>query len=149
MTDNHPDLVIETRGLTKRYGTKTVLDALNLEVPAGRIHALLGEANLIGGEYRRDRLRWHVYAALAHERDADIAGYLAGDEPERRRYELAERTAAVFEQYLIYRPDWIALWERQKRGGDWQARVWRRVRAAIGAPHRARRAGAPQTMEGT
>ena len=104
-----------------------------------RARALLGEANLIGGEYRRDRLRWHVYAALAHERDADIAGYLAGDEPERRRYELAERTAAVFEQYLIYRPDWIAQWERQKRGGDWQARVWRRVRAAIGAPHRAER----------
>lgn len=42
MTDCRPDLVIETRGLTKRYGAKTVLDNLTLEVPSGRIHALIG-----------------------------------------------------------------------------------------------------------
>lgn len=42
MTDRRPDLVIETRSLTKRYGTKTVLDELNLEVPSGGIHALIG-----------------------------------------------------------------------------------------------------------
>ena len=42
MTGIQADLVIETRGLTKRFGSKTVLDDLSLEVPSGRIHALIG-----------------------------------------------------------------------------------------------------------
>jgi exodeoxyribonuclease V gamma subunit len=53
-----------------------------------------------------------------------------------RRYELARRIADTFEQYLLYRPDWIAQWDR----GDmphWQALLWRRVAARAGAPHRA------------
>ncbi|WP_280396814.1 ATP-binding cassette domain-containing protein [Nocardia carnea] len=33
---------IEARGLTKRYGEHTVVDAVDLQVPAGRVHALLG-----------------------------------------------------------------------------------------------------------
>ena len=42
MTDSRSDLVVETRGLTKRYGDKIVLDSLDLEVPSDRIHALIG-----------------------------------------------------------------------------------------------------------
>ena len=42
MTHTRSDLVIETRGLTKIYGDKIVLDSLDLEVPGGRIHALIG-----------------------------------------------------------------------------------------------------------
>ncbi|UYF94972.1 ATP-binding cassette domain-containing protein [Rhodococcus aetherivorans] len=34
--------VLETEALTRRYGSHLVLDGLNLEVPAGRVHALLG-----------------------------------------------------------------------------------------------------------
>ena len=34
--------VIEARGLTKRYGRFTAVDAINLEVPAGRIVGLIG-----------------------------------------------------------------------------------------------------------
>lgn len=33
---------IETHGLTKRYGEHTVVDTVDLQVPAGRVHALLG-----------------------------------------------------------------------------------------------------------
>jgi ABC-2 type transport system ATP-binding protein len=43
MTDTHQDdFVVETIGLTKRYGRKTVLDGLDLKIPRGRIHALVG-----------------------------------------------------------------------------------------------------------
>jgi len=42
MIRNRSGLVVETRGLTKRYGGKTVLDGLDLEIPSGRIHALIG-----------------------------------------------------------------------------------------------------------
>jgi ABC-type multidrug transport system ATPase subunit len=36
------DHVIETRALTKRYGAKLALDALDLSIAAGRIHAIVG-----------------------------------------------------------------------------------------------------------
>ena len=36
------DFVIETRNLTKRYGRKLALDALDLAIPRGRIHAIVG-----------------------------------------------------------------------------------------------------------
>ena len=36
------DYVIETRQLSKRYGSKLALDRLDLQVPRGRIHAIVG-----------------------------------------------------------------------------------------------------------
>ena len=36
------DYVIETRALTRRYGAKLALDHLDLAVPRGRIHAIVG-----------------------------------------------------------------------------------------------------------
>ena len=36
------EFVIETRDLSKRYGRKLALDALTLQVPRGRIHAIVG-----------------------------------------------------------------------------------------------------------
>jgi ABC-2 type transport system ATP-binding protein len=36
------DHVIETVALTKRYGRKLALDHLDLQVPRGRIHAIVG-----------------------------------------------------------------------------------------------------------
>ncbi len=36
------DHVIETRALSKRYGSKLALDHLDLQVPRGRIHAVVG-----------------------------------------------------------------------------------------------------------
>ena len=36
------DCIIETTALTKRYGRKLALDALDLRIPRGRIHAVVG-----------------------------------------------------------------------------------------------------------
>ncbi len=38
----HDDHVIETHGLSKRYGRKLALDHLDLHIPRGRIHAIVG-----------------------------------------------------------------------------------------------------------
>ncbi|RZA21752.1 MAG: ABC transporter ATP-binding protein [Lysobacteraceae bacterium] len=37
-----PEYVIETRALSKRYGRKLALDHLDLRIPRGRIHAIVG-----------------------------------------------------------------------------------------------------------
>jgi ABC-2 type transport system ATP-binding protein len=40
--EGHPDVVVRTRGLTKRYGRRTVVDDLTLDIGAGEIFGLLG-----------------------------------------------------------------------------------------------------------
>jgi exodeoxyribonuclease V gamma subunit len=71
-----------------------------------------------------------------------LAGYLA-DGDEFRRFELARRIADVFDQYLMYRPDWIAAWESGDSRGlgpdeAWQSRLWRDLSAAQPESHRSR-----------
>ena len=79
---------------------------------------------------------------------APLAGYLRGDEPERL-LQLASRLADLFDQYQIYRPDWLQDWAegrdvlRQLHGEQplapeqrWQAELWRRVLATLEAHER-------------
>lgn len=72
-------------------------------------------------------LTWRVMQWLGeHCHDAafrELAHYLA-DGDDEKRYQLAERIAATFDQYLVYRPDWIRGWEGGE-GAHWQARLWR------------------------
>jgi exodeoxyribonuclease V gamma subunit len=64
---------------------------------------------------------------------APVQSYIDGDP--LRRYDLARRLAEMFEQYLVYRPDWITQWEAGKEE-HWQARLWQQLAKASGAPHR-------------
>lgn len=94
-------------------------------------------------------LAWRVWRALgdrdwvgAHPR---LAGYLAQAD-EVMRWELAERIAATVEQYVTYRPEWLAEWLAGRPvafpGGAvpadaaWQADLWRRVVAETGVSGR-------------
>ena len=76
-------------------------------------------------------LAWRVLALLQSEQFgsgyAALAHYLETASP-ISQWQLAERLGRQFEQYLIYRPDWIQRWES---GGDthWQAALWRRLLA--------------------
>ncbi|MDP2609622.1 MULTISPECIES: exodeoxyribonuclease V subunit gamma [unclassified Oceanobacter] len=62
-----------------------------------------------------------------------IAHYLDDDEAGIKCYQLAQTIADVFDQYLVYRPDWLLAWEAgedQVEGADvsrhpWQPLVWR------------------------
>jgi exodeoxyribonuclease V gamma subunit len=72
-----------------------------------------------------------------------VAGFLRGDEPDRL-LQLASRLADLFDQYQIYRPDWLQDWAagrhvlRKAAGSEalaedqlWQAELWRRVLATL------------------
>jgi len=50
--------------------------------------------------YRRENLRWHLYAHLPElaQEVPEIARYLAGSPAELRRWQLAERLADLFDQ---------------------------------------------------
>lgn len=90
------------------------------------------------------RLRWRILGLLealsGRPGFEPVRGYLQGDERGLRRFQLAERLAHLFDQYLVFRPDMIRHWEVTSEGG-WQAEIWRAlVNQLSGAPHRAARA---------
>ena len=62
--------------------------------------------------------------------------YLEDDDGGLKRYQLSERIADLFDQYLVYRSGMIFQWE--KGGGrHWQASIWRALVKGHEAEHRA------------
>ena len=108
---------------------------LRFELPAGFAWSVMRSA--VPGLPRErgfspDQLRWRIHDVLpafaAEDREGGaVRRYLADGDP-RKRFELADRLARVFDRCVVYRPDWVRAWD----GGDapsWQARLWRRVAA--------------------
>lgn len=97
---------------------------------------LLGDVmrRLVGADAARaaafepEALLWRIALLLpelsARAEFAPVRSYLEGDERGARRFELAAEIAAVFDRYVLYRPEMIAGWERG--GGEgWQPALWR------------------------
>ncbi len=114
--------------------------------------AVLGaEAVATRSPYDKDEMTWRLYRMLPElEGDplfAPLIRYMTGAEAERRRYQLAERIADLFDQYQVYRADWLARWRQGRdvilvRGGQerelpaeqrWQAALWRQLERDIEA----------------
>lgn len=77
-------------------------------------------------------MRWRLLRLLQGDHlppavHAALAGYLNSNRT--APYRLAGKLADVFDQYLVYRPDWVAAWENGESmglGADeiWQAELW-------------------------
>ena len=63
-----------------------------------------------------------------------VSGYLRDGDP-RKRLELSDRLARMYDQCLLYRPDWIREWEAGS-ASYWQGRLWHQVMETDG-PDRA------------
>ncbi len=56
--------------------------------------------------------------------------YLSDDDDKRKLYQLAARIADLFDQYLVYRSEWLNSWEKGQQIADlgeaqqWQAPLW-------------------------
>ncbi|AHB74828.1 MULTISPECIES: exodeoxyribonuclease V subunit gamma [Pandoraea] len=95
-----------------------------------------------------DRLVWPLYQCLAQpwvRSSPRLAGYLAGAD-DVMRFELAERLAHIYDQYLTYRPNWLERWQAgepidagtapgwgqvQRDDEAWQSALWRKVLAHL------------------
>jgi len=79
--------------------------------------------------FDRTVMQWRLARLLGASRAEPVRRYLAGDDG-RKQVELAARLAALFDRYLVERPDWIAAWNAGRTlglGADeaWQAALWR------------------------
>ncbi|MBB5019413.1 exodeoxyribonuclease V gamma subunit [Chitinivorax tropicus] len=148
------EVVVQSKGmgrwigfeLAKRHG---VCANMQFPLPASFMWKLLTTA--LGDLPRRsvfspEVLCWRVLDWLSDPANLAVAPRLAtfiarGDV--LRRYQLAHRIADIFDQYLVYRADWVAAWEQGRLLGlgedeGWQAKLWRDMVSGNEASHRAR-----------
>ncbi len=98
-------------------------------------------------------LTWRLYRLLpvliAQPEFDNLTIFLADDNNSRKRYQLAEQLADLFDQYQVYRSDWLTDWANGEYGlrnalGElldlpvqhrWQAGLWRAVLDDLGPDH--------------
>ncbi len=128
--------------------------AVDIELPARFIwsayRAVLGtEAIPRESPYDKDRLTWRLLqllpSLLKENCFAPLAQYLSDDHDLRKRYQLACHLADLFDQYQVYRADWMEDWTsgldriRNAKGEPaempekqlWQTELWRRIQQSI------------------
>lgn len=71
-----------------------------------------------------------------------INAYLEDDTNHLKLYQLSDKLADLFDQYLVFRPELVFSWEEKAATHDpdqfWQAQLWRKLVAMNGPMHRAR-----------
>lgn len=104
--------------------------------------------------YDKEPLTWRLFQLLPLLLNEDcfspLARYLQNDHDMRKRYQLACHLADIFDQYQVYRADWLEDWanglDRLRNAGGapaempqrqvWQAELWRRIQQGIPVDHR-------------
>ncbi|MBM9535941.1 exodeoxyribonuclease V subunit gamma [Desulfobulbus alkaliphilus] len=99
--------------------------------------------------YDKERLMWRIFRllpGLCAERLFDpLRRFLDHDTDQRKRGQLAAHLADLYDQYQVYRADWLEDWaqgvdrltriakEPEPLGEDqlWQAELWRRIKADV------------------
>ena len=132
-------------------GGAGIAAALDVTLPARFLwqayRAVLGENEVPPvSPFDKPRLLWRLMRLLPALLDspvfAPLARFLAEDDDLRKRHQLAERLADLFDQYQVYRADWLTAWAAgddviltargEKRPLDeaqrWQAELWRALR---------------------
>lgn len=115
-------------------------------LPANTVWALFKQLlpeDVKKSELDKRTLLWLLLAHLDKLADSDQEGVLAhylqdeGDEPlPVKQFQLAQKVADVFDQYMVYRPDLLARWEAGEES-HWQATLWRLITSVLNEPHRA------------
>ncbi|MFI0488689.1 MAG: exodeoxyribonuclease V subunit gamma [Yersinia sp. (in: enterobacteria)] len=76
------------------------------------------------------KLMWLLPSLLENPLFSSMKWYLNDDSDNRKIYQLASRVADLFDQYLVYRPEWLDSWERGQlidnldEAQQWQALLW-------------------------
>ncbi|MCJ8272269.1 MAG: exodeoxyribonuclease V subunit gamma, partial [Psychrosphaera sp.] len=90
--------------------------------------------------FNKGEMAWKLYTILPNHLDDEsflpLKNYLANDKNGLMLFQLSEKVADVFDQYLMYRPDWIEAWEASDddiKDGDsalhpWQPILWRALK---------------------
>ena len=84
--------------------------------------------------FNKDAMAWQIIKLLPSYLDdeafSELSHYLNDNEP-LKLYQLAYKIADIFDQYLVYRPQWIEAWQDEDfttcRDKPWQGILWKRL----------------------
>lgn len=131
--------------LARRRGAGGIVANLDIVLPStfldGLAGDLLGDRAVSPRAWRRESLRWHLHALLEDPSDPTLQAALAGGDSALRRFQLADRLARIYTQYMAYRPDWLRDWAAGKRvftDAGFHPALWRALRQRLGADTRHR-----------
>jgi len=133
--------------------------AMDFQLPARFLwqayRAVLGaDAIPLESPYDKTRLIWRLLrllpSLLKNEWCSPLRQYLTDDHDLRKHYQLACHLADLYDQYQVYRADWLEDWTaglEQLRNGRgepvelppehaWQAELWRRIQSDVPEQHR-------------
>ena len=146
--------------LAERRGISLNIDyALPAQFLWGLIRSLVNKGEDVDqAPFSREAMGWRIYQLLTDKRVCDdddfvpvtqywrsesATDYQSSNQDNLKRYQLACQLADLFEQYLVFRPDWIDAWQAgkliQHLTGDsqgvnpsdnfsslekWQAKLW-------------------------
>ncbi|MBP0048614.1 exodeoxyribonuclease V subunit gamma [Marinobacterium sp. AK62] len=125
--------------------------ALDIQLPSAFLwqayRAVLGESAVPKtSPYDKSRLTWRLLRLLpelmARPECAQLERFLKEDVTARKEYQLAERLADLYDQYQVYRADWLSAWAAGRdvlidaQGQEqplpeeqrWQPLLWRVIR---------------------
>ena len=84
--------------------------------------------------FNKEAMTWKLMQVLPSQLDKPefepLARYLSDDDQQVKSYQLAEKIADIFDQYLVYRPEWIQAWEADQIDPQlcgehpWQPLLW-------------------------
>lgn len=126
--------------------------ALDIQLPSAFLwqayRAVLGADRVPKtSPYDKSRLAWRLLRLLPdlieQPECAQLRRFLADDLTARKEYQLAERLADLYDQYQVYRADWLSAWAEGRdllidaQGQEqplpeeqrWQPLLWRAIRA--------------------
>ncbi|WP_169931207.1 exodeoxyribonuclease V subunit gamma [Pseudidiomarina aestuarii] len=106
--------------------------------------AVLGDELPTTSPFDKDRLTWRILRLLPdllHQQPDSFQGlvqYLGDSDDPRKWYQLSERLADLFDQYQMYRADWLADWasggtQQADAENRWQPILWRELLQDVGA----------------
>ncbi|MEH6453602.1 MAG: exodeoxyribonuclease V subunit gamma, partial [Psychromonas sp.] len=104
--------------------------------------------------FNKQSMTWQIMQILPDcLEDPDFSAllhYLEDDSYLRKRFQLSEKIADIYDQYLVYRPEWIEAWENASEDDlnqwanenqpsvpswledqRWQAKLWKKLSEAI------------------
>ena len=96
--NNNDDIVIQTRGLTTRYGTRMVLKNVNLDVRRGEILAVVGGS----GSGKTTLLRHLIVLMRASEGSVRVLGQDVSTLDERALLALRRRIGVLFQNGALF-----------------------------------------------
>ena len=141
-------VIVENTGMQHWLNTQLAQQngiAMNVQYPLPGKFIWQLARQLLGDEqvpqqppYQREALVWRIDDLLASATilqnpcfaDANRYWQASGEAPDvLKRFQLASALADLFEQYILYRPDWLNDWQTNQQAGleldHWQAELWR------------------------